>query len=99
MMENIEYPWSRTAKSDCKISDAVHQDAENRDSILLPNFSCHHLRHTFCTRFCENETNLKVIQEIMGHADITTTMDVYAEATQEKKKASMTALQSALLVR
>ena len=24
MMENIEYPWSRTAKSDCKISDAVH---------------------------------------------------------------------------
>ena len=35
----------------------------------------------------------------MGHADITTTMDVYAEATQEKKKGSMTALQSALLVR
>lgn len=54
---------------------------------------------TFCTRFCENETNLKVIQEIMGHADISTTMDVYAEATQEKKKASMTALQSALLIR
>ena len=26
MMENIEYPWSRTAKSDYKISDAVHQD-------------------------------------------------------------------------
>ena len=61
--------------------------------------SCHILRHTFCTRFCENETNLKVIQEIMGHADISTTMDVYAEATQEKKKESMTSLQSALLVR
>jgi len=59
----------------------------------------HILRHTFCTRFCENETNLKVIQEIMGHADISTTMDVYAEATQEKKKESMTSLQSALLVR
>ena len=39
------------------------------------------------------------IQEIMGHADISTTMDVYAEATQEKKKESMTSLQSALLVR
>ena len=28
-----------------------------------------------------NETNLKVIQEIMGHSDISTTMNIYAEAT------------------
>lgn len=58
---------------------------ERREPILLPHFSVHNLRHTFCTRFCENETNLKVIQEIMGHADITTTMDIYNEATKEKK--------------
>ena len=59
---------------------------EKREPILLPDFSMHVLRHTFCTRFCENETNVKVIQEIMGHADISTTMDIYAEATEEKKK-------------
>ena len=59
---------------------------EKRDPILLPDFSCHHLRHTFCTRLCENETNLKVIQSIMGHRNIETTMDVYAEATDRKKK-------------
>ena len=53
--------------------------------IILPNFSCHHLRHTFCTRLCENETNLKVIQSIMGHRNIETTMDIYAEATEEKE--------------
>ena len=88
-----------TICADYNKEEAAKADAEDRDPILLPNFSCHHLRHTFCTRFCENETNLKVIQEIMGHADISTTMDVYAEATQEKKKASMTALQSALLIR
>ncbi len=93
---------NRTIHSICadyNKEEAAKAEEENRDPILLPHFSCHHLRHTFCTRFCENETNLKVIQEIMGHADISTTMDVYAEATQEKKKASMTALQSALLVR
>ena len=61
---------------------------EHRDPILIPHFSVHNLRHTFCTRFCENETNLKVIQEIMGHADISTTMDVYNEATREKKQES-----------
>jgi len=93
---------NRTIRSICadyNKEEAAKAEEENRDPVLLPHFSCHHLRHTFCTRFCENETNLKVIQEIMGHADISTTMDVYAEATQEKKKASMTALQSALLVR
>lgn len=58
---------------------------ERREAVLLPHFSAHSLRHTFCTRFCENESNLKVIQSIMGHADITTTMDIYAEATAEKK--------------
>ena len=93
---------NRTIHSICadyNKEEAAKAEEENREPVLLPHFSCHHLRHTFCTRFCENETNLKVIQEIMGHADISTTMDVYAEATQEKKKASMTALQSALLVR
>lgn len=58
---------------------------EKREAVLLPPFSCHNLRHTFCTRYCENETNLKVIQEIMGHKDIATTMEVYAEATKDAK--------------
>ena len=60
-------------------------DREGREAILIPPFSCHNLRHTFCTRYCENETNLKVIQEIMGHKDIATTMEVYAEATKDTK--------------
>ena len=67
--------------------------AEKRKSLLLPHFSVHQLRHTFCTRFCENETNIKIIQEIMGHADITTTMDIYNEATTKKKKESFAALE------
>ena len=59
---------------------------EKRQPIIMPHFSCHHLRHTFATRLCEVESNLKVIQEIMEHANIETTMDVYAEATAEKKQ-------------
>ena len=62
---------------------------EKREPLILPHFSCHHLRHTFATRFCENETNLKVIQSVMGHANIETTMDIYAEATERKKQESM----------
>lgn len=59
---------------------------EKRKPRYIGHFSAHSLRHTFCTRFCENETNIKVIQEIMGHSDIGVTMNVYAEATENKKK-------------
>ena len=71
---------------------------EKRLPVLLPHFSAHNLRHTFCTRFCENETNLKVIQEIMGHADITTTMEIYNEATAEAKAESFANLQGKITI-
>lgn len=68
--------------------EAVQAKKERREPIILPDFSCHHLRHTFCTRLCEHETNLKVIQAVMGHRSIETTMDIYAEATDRKKQES-----------
>lgn len=74
--------------ADYNAQEEVAAKKERREPILLPNFSAHTLRHTFCTRLCENETNLKVIQSVMGHKDIQTTMDIYAEATEEKKQES-----------
>ncbi|MBQ3463560.1 MAG: site-specific integrase [Clostridia bacterium] len=71
---------------------------EDREPELLPHFSAHNLRHTFCTRFCENETNLKIIQEIMGHADISTTMNIYNEATKEKKFESFANLEGKIKI-
>lgn len=49
---------------------------EEREPKLLPDITVHHFRHTFATRFCENENNIKVIQKILGHANIETTMHV-----------------------
>ena len=72
---------------------------EGREPLLLPHFSAHHLRHTFCTRLCENESNLKVIQSVMGHADIQTTMDMYAECTQEKKQEVFANLNGKIMIK
>lgn len=73
--------------------DALHKAAlKQKEALILPHFTCHSLRHTFCARFCENETNLKVIQSVMGHVDIGTTMNIYAEVSEAKKKQSMEAL-------
>lgn len=66
--------------------EKVKAEKEKREPVLLPDFSCHHLRHTFATRLCEAESNLKVIQSIMGHKNIETTMDIYAEATDRRKQ-------------
>ena len=54
--------------------------------VLLPHFSCHSLRHTFTTRMCEAGVNVKVIQDTLGHADISTTLGIYADVTKEFKK-------------
>ena len=56
---------------------------QKREPVMIPRFSCHIFRHTFASRFCENETNIKVIQEVMGHADVSTTMNIYAESNPE----------------
>lgn len=68
---------------DC--NDAEFLKDEN-PKVLLPNFSCHSLRHTFTTRLCEAGVNVKVIQDVLGHTDITTTLNIYAEATKDMKK-------------
>ena len=59
---------------------------EEKDPVLLPHFSCHSLRHTFTTRMCEAGVNVKVIQDALGHADISTTLNIYADVTKELKK-------------
>ena len=42
---------------------------------------------------CENEPNVKVIQEVMGHKRIATTMDTYNEATDRKKRETFSKLE------
>lgn len=72
---------------DCNF-EILDKNKQN-DVIILPKFSNHSLRHTFTTRMCEAGVNIKAMQEILGHADAETTMDIYAEATKELKKSEL----------
>lgn len=62
------------------------QKPNTKEKLFLPRISCHSLRHTFATRQVEANVNSKVLQEIMGHADIKTTMNIYVEVTNELKE-------------
>lgn len=66
--------------------DALDKNPSIKEENLLPNFSCHSLRHTFTTRLIESGMNVKVIQEALGHSDIQTTLNVYADVTKELKQ-------------
>lgn len=55
----------------------------------LPNINFHALRHTFATRALEAGMDIKVLSAILGHAQASTTLNLYAHALPDHKKDSM----------
>ena len=54
----------------------------------LEGFHFHQLRHTFTSNLLSNGAAPKDVQELLGHADVSTTMNIYAHATKEAKRSS-----------
>lgn len=57
----------------------------------------HALRHTFATRLLEANTHPKVVQELLGHKDITTTMNIYSHVLFEIKKEAIDKMNSIVI--
>ena len=68
------------------------EDKSLKNLTLLPHFTAHSLRHTFCTRLFEKTQDFKAIQEIMGHADVQTTMNIYDEVFPDRRNQVITNL-------
>ena len=51
----------------------------------LTGASAHWLRHTFATRAIERDVPMEVVQAQLGHANISTTMNIYAKAPLERQ--------------
>lgn len=59
------------------------------DQAGIEKISMHTLRHTFATRCIESGMKPKTLQKILGHANITMTMDLYVHVTEDEKEKEM----------
>ena len=54
----------------------------------LEGFHFHTLRHTYTSNLLSGGAKPKDVQELLGHADVSTTMNIYAHSTREAKRTS-----------
>ena len=63
---------------------------------LSPTFRFHDLRHTCATLLLSRNVNPKIVQEMLGHATITQTMDTYSHVLPNMQEEAVSALEGTL---
>ena len=56
----------------------------------IPRLKYHGLRHSFATRCIESNCDYKTVSVLLGHANITTTLNLYVHPNMEQKKKCIT---------
>lgn len=74
-------------------TDIKHSFTSVLEKANITNFRFHDLRHTVATRLVESGIDLAVVKEILGHAEISTTMR-YAHPVPKRKLEAISALNS-----
>jgi len=60
------------------------------ESLELPLIKFHGLRHTFATRCINAKVDVKTLSVMLGHSNISTTLNIYVHPNMEQKKAAIT---------
>lgn len=80
-----------------KIFRKIIHDNNLKNNHILPVIRLHDLRHGFATTLLYNDTNIKVVSEMLGHAKTSTTQNIYqAAATRTMQSQAVEKLEDIL---
>jgi len=71
---------------DSVLSDVTRPAAERAG--IRKHIGWHTIRHSFCTLLMSNGENVKIVQELMRHANCRSTLEIYSQARNEAKRAA-----------
>ncbi len=68
--------WEKYFRHICEKYNSIYK-------VSMPKVTPHVCRHTFCSKMAKSGMNPKTLQYIMGHSDISVTMNTYTHFTGE----------------
>ena len=75
----------------------AHLEPAAKEIGIVGHFGWHTFRHTYATLLKGNGEDVKVVQELMRHANISVTLNVYAQAITQTKRDAQSRVVSLLL--
>lgn len=76
------YQWEKKFKYSVDKYNSVYKEE-------LPKITPHIARHTYCTNLVKRQVSVKTVQYLMGHSDISTTLNIYTHTKLEDAKCEM----------
>jgi len=95
------YSPSRTAEGNCRTGQVRSTrrtwNRRQKEIGIVGHFGWHTFRHTYATLLKGNGEDVKVVQELMRHANISVTLNAYAQAINQTKRDAQSRVVSLLL--
>ena len=82
-MPMVALHWEKYFQHICEKYNSIYK-------VQMPKITPHVCRHTFCSNMAKSGMNPKTLQYIMGHSDISVTLNTYSHVSFEDAKSELT---------
>jgi len=88
LMKIVNYEFYVLSNEEKPIEPRTYRNYYKRvlKNLGIPYLKFHGLRHSFATRCIESKNSVKTVSVILGHSNITTTMNLYVHPDNAEKK-------------
>lgn len=88
LMRIVNYEFYVLSNEEKPIEPRTYRNYYKRvlKNLGIPYLKFHGLRHSFATRCIESKNSVKTVSVILGHSNITTTMNLYVHPDNAEKK-------------